>query len=141
MPFRREFLGVYVHEMRDRGADPLSAAPPLFRLLWRCGSEVPPPHYLSFRSMVLLVGGLFGGCMALPVVGLHLLVGLPLLPGLLLALAGGLLFGCTMAFHYRSEALRLRLPSLEEFLEHGHFPEDPAPAAPRTRRSPRLRLP
>jgi len=30
--------------------------PPLVRLLWRCGVDMPPPHFMSFRSNAAISG-------------------------------------------------------------------------------------
>jgi hypothetical protein len=35
-------------------------APPLMRLLWRCGVPVRPPHFMGFAGAALLWGGWFG---------------------------------------------------------------------------------
>lgn len=37
-----------------------TAAPPLWRLLWRVGMDVPPPLFLSFRAAALIMGSTFG---------------------------------------------------------------------------------
>src|SRR5512146_344634 len=33
--------------------------PPLVRLLWRCGVDVPPPHFMSFRNNAVIFGTAF----------------------------------------------------------------------------------
>jgi len=38
----------------------LSYAPPLYRLLWRCGVEVRPPHFSGFGQNLVTQSCLFG---------------------------------------------------------------------------------
>jgi hypothetical protein len=35
-------------------------APPLFRILWRCGVQVRPPHFMGFGALASLCGIWFG---------------------------------------------------------------------------------
>ncbi len=36
--------------------------PPTFPILWRLGVKVPPPHFLGFFSLLLIMGLPFGLC-------------------------------------------------------------------------------
>lgn len=99
------------------GISPYTAAPPLYRLLWRLGVEIPPPLFAAFLPNALLMGGFFA-C------GWGLLMWLftwsgngqvsPVL-ALLLALSAGLMFGIAMALYLRSKARQLNLPPWSEY--------------------------
>ena len=39
---------------------PYTVAPPFFRLLWALGLDVPPPLFLGFLTLMLLMGTFFG---------------------------------------------------------------------------------
>jgi len=103
-----------------------TVAPPLFRLLWALGLEIPPHPFLGFRQLTLLYGIPFG---ALWGVGMWLRVwqGEGLVAGLLIGLPGavvaGLLFGLVMAGVSRWMATRFRarfeLPSSWEEYPQG----------------------
>jgi hypothetical protein len=49
-----------VADLRQRGVSPYTVAPPLFRLAWALGLAVPPPLFLGFGPLALLMGGFFG---------------------------------------------------------------------------------
>jgi hypothetical protein len=49
-----------VEEAGRQGMSLHTVAPPLFRLLWALGLEVPPPLFLGFRKLTLLIGTGFG---------------------------------------------------------------------------------
>ena len=88
-----------------------SYEPPLYRLLWRIGLFLPPPHFASFgfnfvftaawfgtfwgATMWLLVWSQLGGSGVVAVAG---------------AVAAGVLFGLTMAAYYRYGARKHNLP-------------------------------
>lgn len=88
-------------------------APPAYRLLWRFGVDIPPPHFMSFGKLALFQGTAFFVGIA---IGMTLLTGL-LLPGfsivmtLVLSLLGGGAFGLIMASHYDAGRRRHGLPS------------------------------
>jgi hypothetical protein len=51
-----------VHALRllaQTGIGRSTYAPPLVRLLWRCGVHLPPPHFMGFGMATLLWGGWF----------------------------------------------------------------------------------
>ena len=73
-------------------------APPLLRLLWLCGFDVPPPHFVPFSTNAIVFGTTFA--VAFGVVR-RLLEGPDIarsLPAVLLELVlAGVLFGLVMA--------------------------------------------
>lgn len=106
----------YTALMASRGVGASTAAPPLWRLLWSLGIELPPPPFMGTAALCVLTGGLFGALM-----GLFLaLAGLrrhPLSITELLVTAGiaGLSFGIFMAAYYRHLARRHGLGAWSAF--------------------------
>jgi len=49
-----EKIAYYLRDMRQKGVRSWTAAPPLYRLLWRLGIKVRPPLFASFRSLSVL---------------------------------------------------------------------------------------
>jgi hypothetical protein len=92
-----------------------SYAPPLFRLLWRLGFRVPPPHFLDFTTNFVFASSFFS-------VMWGFLMWLAEWPrqGLSLGIAGsaisaGLLFGLGMAGYDRYVARKYRIPLWRDF--------------------------
>lgn len=115
----QEKIDHLIAAMRRKGISPFTAAPPIYRLFWRIGINVPPPFFQSFFSLFLIMGVGFG-------VGWGVLMRLAalLLPILRLSYLGsstvfaGLLFGCAMAAYFKRESKRLKLPPWN------HYPRD-----------------
>ena len=89
-------------------------APPLYRLFWKLGARVPPPHFLSFAANFVLAGvwfGVFWG-LAMWITGSshH---GLSRLAAV--ALFAGLLFGLSMAAYYCYGARKHNIPLWKDF--------------------------
>jgi hypothetical protein len=99
-----------------RGLARHHAAPPLFRLLWKLGVRVRPPHFLGFGHIALVYGTWFTGVWG---VLMWLLVwshqGVDF-PGVALRSGGaGAAFGLMMAWFYTRERKEFRLPAWESF--------------------------
>jgi hypothetical protein len=95
--------------------NPHTYAPPVFRLLWYLGSELPPPHFLNFGALVLVMGlpfGLLWGGFMWLILFKGALSGWALL---LASIGIGLLFGSAMAAYYRATATKLKLPKWEDY--------------------------
>ncbi len=108
----------YVDEMADLGIATYTSAPPLFRLLWAIGLEIPPPLFLAALPLTLIAGSMFAVFWGL---GMWLAVwrssyGLPAWLVLGVAVLAGLLFGACLAAYYRWKARSLSLPSWEDYL-------------------------
>ena len=87
-------------------------APPLHRLLWRLGFNIPPPHFASFFTNFVAMGSYFGVSMGIFMwVYFWVRYGISPLLVLPLAVAAGLLFGASMAVHFRRGAIKYNLPS------------------------------
>ena len=100
-----------IKDLQARGVNPYTTAPPLFRLLWRVGIQIPPPLFLGFSTLVVLFGLPFGALWAgMMLVFMHRHHPLPPLLMPSAGAAAGLLFGVAMALLTRRTARRLRLP-------------------------------
>lgn len=88
-------------------------APPAYRLLWRLGVDIPPPHFMSFGKLALFAGTAFfvGIAIGMTLLTAFLLPGFPILLTLVLSLLGGGAFGLLMARHYDTGRRRYGLPS------------------------------
>jgi uncharacterized protein DUF6404 len=88
-----------------------SYEPPLYRLLWRVGLFVPPPHFASFGFNFVFTGAWFGAfwgatmwLLVWPQLGVSGVV------AAIAAVTAGVLFGLIMAAYYRYGARKHKLP-------------------------------
>jgi membrane associated rhomboid family serine protease len=113
----REKVERQLADMVARGVSSYTAAPPLFRLLWALGVPVPPPLFLGFTTLTLLMGTFFaviwGGLMWLLV-----WPGAQLLLVATTAAIAGLVFGVCLAAYVRWQAARLQIPPWESYTGH-----------------------
>lgn len=89
-------------------------APPLHRLLWRAGIEVPPPLLASWRFNAVLMGSLFGplfAALSATLTSLRPGASQSVLQIVVIATVAGAVFGALTATSFRSEARRHRLPA------------------------------
>lgn len=112
----REEVDRFIAEMQGRGVGASTAAPPLFRLLWARGFQIPPPLFLGFVPLALGTGGFFAVAWG---VVMWLLVwrvtNLPVGMAIIISLFAGLLFGISMAGYFRWKAARLGISSWDEY--------------------------
>jgi hypothetical protein len=105
-----------ISDLRKQGVSPSTVAPPFFRLLWTLGLDVPPPFFLGFLTLTLLMGAFFGTLWG---VFMWLLLWqawhVPLEVVIMTSAGTGLFFGLSMAGYYRWKAARLRLPPWESY--------------------------
>jgi hypothetical protein len=93
-------------------------APPLFRILWRMGIFVRPPHFASFSSNFLLAGAWFGVVWgAIMWFFVWPGAGKPPVFAAITALVAGALFGLSMALYYRYGARKHQLPGWSQIPE------------------------
>jgi hypothetical protein len=107
-----------IADLGKQGVSPYTVAPPLFRLLWSLGFEVPPPLFLGFFTVALLTGTAFGcfwGAFLWFANG-HLW-NLTLDKEITTSLGEGIFFGITIGLYHRWKAARLRLPRWREYPE------------------------
>jgi hypothetical protein len=98
------------------GIGPGSAAPPIYRFLWRLGSEMPPPHFQGPIALSLMT------CVNFIVIFAALTWlwrwRAPHLPAWVcwsLPVAAGLLFGLLLALAYKRSARLLHLPDWKNY--------------------------
>lgn len=112
----REKIEAALAHLKERGVKPMTAAPPVWRLFWRLGVDVPPPHFLGFGPLFVLTGLPYGLAMYLFGVLFLTAIGAPINPGFaLMGVFSALFFGALMAGYYRWSASRLGLPSWSRF--------------------------
>src|SRR5437660_5224471 len=76
-------------------------APPLVRLLWRLGLDVPPPHFGNFWGTALFMGSFFGvGWGLIMWLFVWSLQGIPVAFVFSTAIGAGVMFGLSMAGYY-----------------------------------------
>jgi hypothetical protein len=84
--------------------------PPTFSVLWQMGVAVPPPHFLSFPAVVMVMGLPFGICW----IGLFMTTiengDLSLATGLWVLLLAVFIPGLTFGSYYYAGRKRFRLP-------------------------------
>jgi len=113
MPLKK--IDSAVRQAIAAGIRPWDAAPPLYRLAWRLGFELRPPHYAGFASNAALLGSTYG--LAMGAVGLAWAMRLPswrpaaAVPVLATAAVVGIAFGLCMAALLRRRARLAQLPS------------------------------
>ncbi len=121
----RQKVDRLVEELGQQGIDSYTAAPPLFRLLWMLGLDIPPPFFLGFHKLALVMGTFFA-VLEGPLWGI--LMWLSLWQGeipapIAVALTGfeavlaGVAFGLVMAWYLRRKSAQLGLPSWEDYPE------------------------
>jgi hypothetical protein len=112
----REKVDLFVADLARRGVSEYISAPPAWRLAWRLGLKVPPPHFIGLFPMALTSGLVFG---ALWGVAMHFLVWgrMGWVFSAFFAAVAGILFGVCFASYYRLSAKKLNLPSWEQYSE------------------------
>jgi hypothetical protein len=113
-------VDLVIAELAARGISKAAIAPPLFRLAWKLGIPIPPPHFLSFGALAVVMGTFFG---VLWGIFMWLVFwsdqGLGSVAALIASLAAGALFGIAMAFYYRWKARQLGLPGWHDYGKTG----------------------
>lgn len=103
----------YEQQMAASGIGRSTASPPAWRMLWRFGVQVPPPLFLAFLPLLLILGSTFGllfglGTWLFGAVGF---VDFSLSSIPMRAAFAGLFFGLFMAAYYRNLARKHNLGS------------------------------
>ncbi|WP_211473270.1 DUF6404 family protein [Collimonas humicola] len=113
----KEKLSAALRSLASKGIWRSNYAPPLFQLLWRLGVKIPPPHFVSFFSNVVLFGLFFSCAWVAIMLGFRH-------PGeeaqsviatILGAVFAGLFFGIGIAAHYRHSSRRYGIPRWSDF--------------------------
>jgi hypothetical protein len=105
----REKVDRAVSELGAEGFSQHTIAPPIFRMFWKIGINIPPPFFIDFWSLALLEGALFGAAMAIYYSVFHKS------SHLIVCAIGGAVFGLTVSGIARRKARGLCLPSWKSY--------------------------
>jgi len=115
----------------EHGEKKRMASPPLLRLLWKFGLEVPPPIFLSFGKIALFLGGYFGTFW-----GAFMYFffwrkkeGNDIALNITQAVFSGVLFGVFMAAYFVRKKQKLKLPDWNHFPPQRENDTEPAVGA------------
>ena len=106
----REKVEIALSDLTARGVKQGTIAPPIFKLLWKTGIEIPPPLFIRFVPLALLMGIGWG----LPMATIYAMF-YPLKIVLSTAPFPVAFFGLTMAAIYRWKAYKLQLPAWKNY--------------------------
>ena len=118
-----------LNELESTGIARKRFQPPLHRILWRLGFEVPPPHYCTFIYNLVFCtfwfSVLWGSLMAIVFWSRN---PMPMSAAVLAASMIGLPFGIGMALYYRHGATRHQLSHWSDLRpdhqDHEHEKQD-----------------
>lgn len=98
--------------LASTGMRPSDYLPPVLRLMWLLGLDVPPPHFASFWLNTIVCGGAFGFAWGAIMWFMTWARQGGSIPALLIApIIAGVLFGALMAVLYASGRRNYHLPS------------------------------
>ena len=90
--------------------------PPLLRLLWRLGLDIPPPHFAGFLWNAIFFASYFGVVWGIFWYFLgYLLYGMSMTKVITTAFKSGVFFGLYYAGHYGYSKWRHGLPSWSDY--------------------------
>lgn len=110
-----------IAELGKQGYSEFTVAPPLFRMLWERGIDIPPPLFMPFWSILALGCALFAigfGAFAAAFILPMWLMGVehtPVVRSLVATVVGCLIFGVIMASYFRYQAKKLQLPIWDKY--------------------------
>jgi membrane associated rhomboid family serine protease len=116
----QEKVALAISDLTSRGMRKSAVAPPLFRLAWKLGVPIRPPHFLGFGATALVMGipfGIFWGILMWFTVW-HKQGG-SMIAAIVASAAAGFLFGVLMAAYYRWRFSKLQLPEWSEYEKRG----------------------
>lgn len=118
----------FIADFAKRGIGQFVAAPPVWRLAWALGVDVPPPHFMRFGQLTL-----FSGCLFAILWGfVEWIMGKASQGAFFVAFTSvifGVLFGICLAAYYRHVAGKLNLPLWEQY-PNGSPTTTPSPVIP-----------
>jgi uncharacterized protein DUF6404 len=106
----REKVDYLLSDPRTKGVNQYTIAPPVFRLLWAVGVEIPPPFFMHSLPLALFMGLPWAAGMMTVFMWLYGPRNV-LLP----CVIGGVLFGLSMAAYYRLKAKRMKLSAWKSY--------------------------
>jgi hypothetical protein len=104
-----------IKDLGQRGVGPYTAAPPLYRLLWRLGIETPPPHFGGFLMPALWMGATFGIIWGVFMWFTFWRGQMEPTTAVGTSVLAGCVFGAIMASCYRRQQKKLALPPWEDY--------------------------
>jgi hypothetical protein len=112
----QEKVDYLLNDLAQRGVGKYTTAPPLYRLLWKLGIDVPPPHFAGFWPLAITMGVFFAVFWGIFMwFFLWRSEGTPPAVAVGSSLIAGVLFGLIMAAYYRWRASKLALPRWEDY--------------------------
>jgi hypothetical protein len=109
-----EKVTLLLDDLGHRGINRYTIAPPLYRLLWRLGIELKPPHFASFWSLVAITGVGYGVLLAV-IMWAFVWQSRPVSVVIGTAALAAVLFGLFMGAYYRMQARKLGLSRWENY--------------------------
>ena len=111
-----EKVAYLLKDLGQKGIGQYTIAPRIYRLLWRLGVEVKPPHFANFWSIVVIAGVPFGVVWGIFMRFFVWQQSTPVSPAVGTAALAALVFGLVMAVYFRRRTLKLALPRWEDYL-------------------------
>src|SRR5437867_12529072 len=112
-----EKVEILIADFRERGIKKALAAPLPYRLLWKLGFHVTPPHFATFAAnalpMAIFYGVLWGILMWL--LFWRRERDFPIPAAIIASACFGLVMGVGLAISYRRKARKLSLPRWEDY--------------------------
>ena len=97
--------------LEESGIRRSTYAPPMFRLLWKAGVRIPPPHMNGFVVNAFVMGGFFATAWGLIMwLTLWSWQGKPFVAVVATSLSAGALFGLIMAAYLVAQARHYQVP-------------------------------
>jgi hypothetical protein len=116
---REEKIAAMINDLSLKGLSPYTSAPPLYRLLWRLGFDIPPPPFASFASNALMMGITFAVVWGLLMWFVLWRGEFSTIAAIVTSVVAGVCFGLAMAAYYRWRVSKLGLPRWEDYPRAG----------------------
>ncbi len=110
----REKVDLLISDLKAKGVNEYTSAPPMFRFLWSLGIDAPPPFFVRFLPLAIF----FSLGWAIPTsvfFWLFLRMRLTFWDVLSVCAIAGLFFGLTTAAFFRWKFRKLKLPAWEQY--------------------------
>ena len=115
-----EKVAQYLADFAARNNGKKAIVPPLYRLAWKLGINIPPPNCLGFWPQAFVTGIYFATVWGLVMwFWVWRRQGYPVLAAFIASLAAGFLFGVSMACLNRWKAKKLNLPAWSDYEKKG----------------------
>ena len=108
-------LAIMFRDLGDRGVKAGAMASWLYRIFWKLGVPITPPHFASFAANALLMGAWFTAFMLFVWFILFRHRDLPLNRACMGAVWSGIFLGFMWGAYYRWQARKLSLPKWRDY--------------------------